>query len=299
MMAYRHALNPALAAALGILTTARRSTSLLTAAIESGMMGYQKIHAKEFAVPDSSSHAFRSIPRELSLSDKVAQQLTDAIMANELPPGEKLPSERALCVKFNVSRTVVREAVRSLTARGLVRVTSGRGVEVSKYGASNVADSMRLLVRGRGGLPYSKVNEVRMALEVQTAGLAAERATPEMVALLEQICDDHERHLSEGDLTAAREQDFQFHLELTRAADNELLLAMLDSISDVLREVRNQGLTRPHVGEEGLRAHRRILKAVKAGNRKGARAAMAEHLAEAERVWQETSKSASRKDKRK
>jgi DNA-binding FadR family transcriptional regulator len=60
---------------------------------------------------------------------------------------------------------------------------------------------------------------------------------------------------------------------------------MLDSIADVLREVRSQALRVPHASEEGLKAHRRILKGVKSGNASAARSAMAEHLAEAERVW--------------
>src|ERR1700692_4436813 len=80
------------------------------------------------SVSEPSSHAFRSVARALSLSDKVAEQLTEAILSRQLAPGERLPSERELGEKFNVSRTVVREAVRSLAARGLVRVTSGRGV---------------------------------------------------------------------------------------------------------------------------------------------------------------------------
>jgi GntR family transcriptional repressor for pyruvate dehydrogenase complex len=236
-------------------------------------------------VPESSLQPFRGISRNLSLSDKVVEQLTEAIVSRQLAPGDRLPSERDLGEKFKVSRTVVREAIRSLAARGLIRVTSGRGVEVNELGSENVADSMRLLVRGREGLDYGKVNEVRTVLEVQTAALAAQRATAEDIKRLERLCDDHERSLKAGDLAAAAEHDFQFHRELTRASDNELLVGMLDSISDVLREVRNQAMTRPHVGEEGLEAHRRILRCVKAQNPAAAQNAMAKHLAEAERVW--------------
>jgi len=230
-------------------------------------------------------HPFSSVTRAPNLSDKVAEQLTEAILAKQLKAGERLPSERDLCERFKVSRTVIREAVRSLSARGLLRVTSGRGVEVRELGSSNVADSMRLLVRGHDGLDYGKVHEVRTAVEVQTAGLAAERAKPEDLARLRQLCEDYERSLKGGDLGRASELDFQFHRELTRATDNELLLAMLDSISDVLREVRSQAITQPHVGEEGLQAHLRILKCISLRKPEAARAAMSEHLAEAERVW--------------
>lgn len=73
---------------------------------------------------ESFLQAFRSLPRELSLSDKVTEQITEAIVSRQVQPGERLPSERELGARFNVSRTVIREAVRSLAARGLVRVTS-------------------------------------------------------------------------------------------------------------------------------------------------------------------------------
>lgn len=239
----------------------------------------------------SSSDPFRSVTREPSLSDKVAEQLTEAIVSRQIRAGERLPSERELGDRFKVSRTVIREAVRSLAARGLVRVTSGRGVEVNEFAAGNgVADSMRLLVRGHEGLDYGKVNEVRTAVEVQVAGLAAQRARPEDLKLLNRICDDHQGRLDAGDLSAAAELDFQFHRELTRSSGNELLLAMLDSIADVLREVRNQSMAAPHVGDDGLKAHRKILKAVSSGKPEAARAAMSEHLAEAERIWRGTAK---------
>src|ERR1700737_2664008 len=130
-------------------------------------------------MPKPSLQPFRSVARAPSLSDKVAEPLTEAIVSLQVRPGERLPSERDLGEKFKVSRTVVREAVRSLAARGLVRVTSGRGVEVSEVDSGHVAASMRLLVRGREGLDYGKVHEVRTAVEVQTAGLAAQRAQPE------------------------------------------------------------------------------------------------------------------------
>ena len=236
-------------------------------------------------MPEPPLDPFTSVSRAPSLSDKVAEQLTEAIVSKQVRPGDRLPSERDLGEKFKVSRTVVREAVRSLAARGLVRVTSGRGVEVSGVNSGNVAASMRLLVRGHEGLDYGKVNEVRTAVEVQVAGLAAQRARPEDLKRLSQLCDAHQHSLESGDLTAAAEHDFQFHRELTHASGNELLLAMLDSISDVLREVRYQSMNKPHVGEDGLKAHRRILKCVSSGKPDAAREAMAEHLAEAERVW--------------
>jgi GntR family transcriptional repressor for pyruvate dehydrogenase complex len=247
----------------------------------------QKCGSVELRMVEVSPHTFNSVAREPRLSDKVSEMLTDAIMSGKLRPGDRLPAERDLGDQFGVSRTVIREAVRSLAACGLVRVTSGRGVEVSRINSGNVAASMRLLVRGHEGLDYGKVHEVRTAVEVQAAGLAALRATSEHLQHLRRLCDDQQRCLESGDLAAASEHDFQFHRQLSIASGNELLVAMLDSISDVLLEVRNQAMQHPHVGEAGIKAHRWILDCIVAGEPDASRRAMEKHLAEAERTWRE------------
>jgi GntR family transcriptional repressor for pyruvate dehydrogenase complex len=219
-------------------------------------------------------------------SGKVADQLTEAIISKQIRAGECLPSERELADQFRVSPTVIREAVRSLADRRLVRLTSGGDAEVNQVGFHHsVATALRLFVRGHERLDYSSVSEIRIAVEILIAGLAAQRAQPEHLQRLTQICDEHQHRLKQGDLKEASESDFQFHQELARSADNELLLAMLEPIAEVLREIRLQSMADPHVGEEGLRAHRDILKCVKSKDVKAAREAMAEHLAEAERVW--------------
>ena len=231
------------------------------------------------------STPFRSVRRDASLSDKVVGQLTEAIVSQQLAPGQRLPSERELGEQFGVSRTVIREAIRSLAARGLVSVTSGRGIEVGQVGSGDVTASMRLFVRGHKDLHYGKVHEVRTAVELQTAGLAAARATPEDIVRLRQLCDAYQEAIAADDLPGASELDFQFHQELAKASGNELLVAMLESISDVLREVRNQAMGHPGVAEAGLKAHRWILDCVIAGDSESARRAMEKHLAEAEQHW--------------
>jgi GntR family transcriptional repressor for pyruvate dehydrogenase complex len=242
---------------------------------------------KGLPMPPAAAVPFKSVQRQLNLSDKVAEQLTEAIVSKQIRAGARLPSERELADQFSVSRTVVREAVRSLAARGLVRVTSGRGVEVSEFNSGSVTASMRLLVRGHDELDYGKVHEVRTALEVQTAGLAATRATKDNIARLAMLCDGMQDALKEADYAAASECDFEFHRELTKAAGNELLVAMLDSVSDVLREVRNQAMVHRNVGEAGLKAHRKLLACISEHNPKAARQAMEKHLADAARVWRE------------
>jgi GntR family transcriptional repressor for pyruvate dehydrogenase complex len=235
-------------------------------------------------MPLSSDVTLSSVQRELRLSDKVAEQLTDAILSGQIPAGSRLPSERELGDQLKVSRTVIREAVRSLAALGLVNVTAGRGVEVAADPkAAN--PSMRLMVRGYGEIDYGTVHEVRVPIEVQAAGLAARRATKKDIARLRKLCDRHAVHIANGDLPAAVEEDYAFHNEIATLAGNPLLKALYGSLSEVLNEVRTPARQSAEVAESGLRAHRWLLECMAAKDEVAARGAMERHLTEAERIW--------------
>jgi GntR family transcriptional repressor for pyruvate dehydrogenase complex len=225
-----------------------------------------------------------SVPRDLRLSDRVAQQLTDAIMSGQLAPGSRLPSERELGDQLKVSRTVIREAVRSLAALGLVTVTSGRGVEVANDPQS-ATPSMRLTVRGYGEIDYSTVHEVRVPIEVHAAGLAAKRAGEDDVQRLRDICDRHAEYIAKGDLAGAVKEDLAFHNEIASLSGNVLLKAMYASIAEVLNDVRTPARHKVEVAESGLRAHRWLLDCLAAHDEAAARSAMDRHLADAERIW--------------
>ena len=121
---------------------------------------------------------FQQVTREPRLSDKVAEMMLETILSRRLQVGDRLPSERELGEQFNVSRTVVREAVRALVAKGVIEVRSGSGLRVAAVDAAAVSESMSLYLRG-ATLDFEKVHEVRALLEVHIAGLAAERATEE------------------------------------------------------------------------------------------------------------------------
>src|SRR5262245_28566351 len=123
---------------------------------------------------------FEQVAREPRLSDKVADMMLETILSRRLQVGDRLPSERELGEQFGVSRTVVREAVRALVAKGVIEVRSGSGLRVAAVDAAAVSESMSLFLRG-GSLDFEKVHEVRTLLEVHIAGIAAERATTEDV----------------------------------------------------------------------------------------------------------------------
>src|SRR2546423_4111948 len=162
---------------------------------------------------------FDQVTREPRLSDKVADMMLDTILSRRLAVGDRLPSERELGEQFGVSRTVVREAVRALVAKGVIEVRSGSGLRVAAVDAAAVSESMSLFMHG-GGIEFEKVHEVRAVLEVHIAGLAAERATDDDIARLREV---HERMQREaGEVAAAAPRPLRVHPRIARAAPHQV-----------------------------------------------------------------------------
>lgn len=227
--------------------------------------------------PDGQANVFQPMERPQSLSERVADAVTAAILAGEMKPGDRLPSERALCEQFMVSRSVVREAVRSLVAKGLVVVQPRIGHVVKMTGASNVAESLRLYVRGRG-IDVDKVMDVRGVIEVEIAARAAVGASDDDLHALRQAAS-----LMNDATTAeaAAVADVEFHRAIAAATDNEFFEMMLDSLRGVLLEVQMPSLGEPETRRYVQGAHAAILARIESHDVEGARVAMRDHLREA------------------
>ena len=219
--------------------------------------------------------------REPRLSDKVADLLLETIHARGLQAGERLPSERELGEQFGVSRTVIREAVRALAAKGVIDVRTGSGLRVAAVDSATVSESMSLFMRGSTTLDYPKVHEVRAMLEVEIAGLAAERASREDLAELAAICEGME---ADEDLEAASRHDVEFHRAIARATHNELHLLLLDSVGEALLEIRRENLAGGS-RDDTLVLHRQVLERIAARDAEGSRRAMREHLDNVAQHW--------------
>jgi GntR family transcriptional repressor for pyruvate dehydrogenase complex len=208
------------------------------------------------------------------------------IASNDLKPGDALPAERELGKQFGVSRTVIREAVRALAARGLLEVKSGSGVRIVAADAKTVRDSMHHFVRG-SMMDYAKVDEVRGVLEVAAAGLAAERATAEDIAKIDDTIVRFENECS--DLEASVQIDLEFHRAVATATHNDLFLVLHDSIGEMLVEVRRRNLSRGR-DERRLvvKMHRRIHDAIAAHDPAAAQEAMRAHLGQVKATWSDT-----------
>ncbi len=226
---------------------------------------------------------FEQVAREPRLSDKVADMMLETILSRRLRVGDRLPSERELGEQFGVSRTVVREAVRALVAKGVIEVRSGSGLRVAAVDASAVSESMSLYLRG-GTLDFEKVHEVRALLEVHIAGVAAERATEADVQRLREV---HERMTREADdLEAAARDDLEFHRMIARATQNDLYLLLMDSIGSALIDIRRENLGSGSTPMT-LGQHEAVLERIAAHDPAGARKAMAAHLEGVATWWRE------------
>jgi GntR family transcriptional repressor for pyruvate dehydrogenase complex len=228
-----------------------------------------------------------ALPHGVHLFDRVADQVVAAVGDDDLKPGDRLPSERAMAQRFQVSRAVIREAIRTLCERGLLEARPKSGVYVKELDGKGASAQIRLLLK-RHIHAFGELGEVRLTLEVDIAGLAAARATPEEIATLEETIGNMETHSQDADIFT--ENDFLFHTTLAKAAHNLLYLALIEPIQDLLMSYRIHSYhhQRELTIAAAMHHHRRILETIKARNPEAARQAMREHLFDAQGVLAQT-----------
>lgn len=224
------------------------------------------------------SLVLNAISRNPSLYETVSDQLLAAIRDAGLKPGTRIPSERELGEQFGVSRTVIREAIRHLAAKGVLQVVSGAGVHVADVGHESISESIELFLLQRGPIQTGDIHEVRESLELKTVELAAARASDEQLAEIVAICDEMETLLSDPE--EASRLDVGFHRKIAEATGNALFLVLIDSLGDVLFTIRRRTLDNPGRGAVALEAHRAIASALQRRDADGAVQAMRAHLAE-------------------
>src|ERR671934_111889 len=217
-----------------------------------------------------------------SVLDSVIERLEDLIF-DSFEPGDALPAEGKLAEALGVSRLTVREATRTLEARGLLEIRQGRRPRVAAPNGTLVGEFFRSAVR-RDPRALLDLLDVRRALEVHIAVLAARRATKGDVADMEMSIAPMR---AGSDTSAAfHEADVRFHENLAAASANRLLVFLIEAFAEPLRESRLRSFAghRARGGgvEDVIQQHQAILDAVKARNPKAAAQAMREHLQQTE-----------------
>ncbi|HEX3549501.1 MAG TPA: FadR/GntR family transcriptional regulator [Candidatus Elarobacter sp.] len=218
------------------------------------------------------------------LHTHVVEALVPMIASGELPPGSLLPTEPEMSARFGVSRSVVREALRVLDAKGLIEVRHGSGTRVTSPDRWDPLDP-QLLQRLPAGGPSARVLqdllETRTIVECAAAALAAERADASDCEALESALRTMRAALD--DPTAFVEGDSAFHLTLLRAARNRVLERLTQPMHGLLSYAQQLTDAIPGVLGRALRQHEVIADAVRRRDAGAAREAMRVHLAQTQR----------------
>src|ERR1700677_4168834 len=190
------------------------------------------------------------------LFEQIVQQVEDSILKGQLKPGDQLPAERDLAQRFGVSRTAVREAVKTLREKGLVEAYSGRGTFVTNGTSQAIRQSLDLMIRINKQEGLANLSGLRLVLEPEIAGLAAEHMEEQLLIRRREPGAEMDRNLHDPDSYV--EADLDFHLALAEAAGNPLILSLLDSIVGLLREQRSRIFNVDGGPERGQFHHKRI-----------------------------------------
>lgn len=214
----------------------------------------------------SDSRTAGQPPRRVSAMEAVLAHLRSAIERGEYAIGDKLPSEAELCRSLEISRPVLREALRALQTMGLTVSKTGKGTFV----VANAVEDPTF-----GDYAASDLLEVRRHVEIPVAGYAALRRTPENLDHLAHLLDRMER---ETDTTAWVAMDTLFHLAVAEAAQNPVFRRVIEEIRDAL--ARQSAFLNELGGrrEQSNREHRAIVEALIDGSELDATDAMAHHL---------------------
>ena len=215
-----------------------------------------------------------------TLSKRISRELLGSIVRGEISPGNALPSEDDLASQFDVSRPVVRKAVKELAALGLDESRQGRSTRVTSSEDWHQFAPEVLQARGEVGAVDDfllELLELRRLIETGAAGLAAARVTDEDLVRMAAAYADMDASLS--DLEPFVDADIAFHDALLSATRNGLLVQLIDTLGPVLRFGRMMSLERRSDGpRDSQRGHRQILEAMRARDPEAARVAMREHL---------------------
>lgn len=233
-----------------------------------------------------------TVSRTIHLTDRVKLDLMRLIEAAQMKPGDKLPPADQLCAQFSVSRTVIREAIASLKAEGRLRSLRGSGVYVAKP-HENAAGFARFMAPPQEIGDVLDFMEFRIGIEVEAAGLAAERRTETNLLRMAQALAQFRQHKEDSSLASGA--DRAFHRAIAEATNNGRFTMFVDDLGERLIPRRALG---PSFVDDRARVlfldaieeeHGRIFEAISDRKADDARVAMRRHLEDGRRRYREWS----------
>ncbi len=220
------------------------------------------------------------VVRRNKVYEEVAKQI-ERLILKKLKPGDKLPAERELAELLRVSRSSVRDAIRGLELKGLVEPRQGAGTIVRETSSELAADPFTNALKRRREL-VSELLDFRKMLEPPLAARAATHATADQISEMEEILQRQEGKQAQGDAAVA--EDAEFHYSIALASDNSVVLKVIDTLMDLLRDTRERSLQLEGRPQKSLAGHRRILAAIKRHDAEAAKSAMRRHIEDVEEI---------------
>lgn len=209
-----------------------------------------------------------------NLSEQVADLLEQEIIERH-ETGSRLPSEQALAERLDVSRTIVREALRTLKERGLIDSKTGSGAYVTRPEAQNLSDTVaRIIKLDRIDIP--SIYDVREILERAAVLRAVKNATEDELDQMDKTLTDlKDRSLP---IEYRRDLDFEFHYLIAKASRNPLLVLLVETMSNIFKEMISSGIFLVGGIDDAIVRHQVIMDALRARDVKAADIGMRDHL---------------------
>ena len=239
---------------------------------------------------------FQNIGSNKLLSGKIEESIELAIRKKQYKAGEKLPTEGQLCKLFGVSRTVVREALRKLSARGLVVIKQGSGAYVNELSSESAIDSINLFLEltDDGSLIFDIIR-ARQLFEPEIAGQAALNRT---AAELDELRENLEalKASSREDIEGQTVIDIRFHSLIARATHNNVVALLMRPIFENMPKVKRSIFAKhkldvvPHDQDMVVKFHAEIFQAIKNADPREASHAMLAHLKYTEKNFMDSLK---------
>ncbi len=209
---------------------------------------------------------------------QINKQFQDLILSGDLKKGDKLPGERQLAESFNVSRASIRESIRSLEIMGLVESRPGEGNFVKDSNTAIMLEPLSIMFKLNNGT-FNDILEIRIILEVEAVGLAAQRISAEDLEKLKALIKELEYSKNEEHSV---EIDKEIHYLIAHATGNFLIITVLDAISSLMTNfiIDARKIIIKNINEQGrlLKIHKDVVEAICNKDIEAAKNAMRRHF---------------------
>lgn len=202
--------------------------------------------------------------KEKTVVQKIIDEIKNSLIKEELLPGDKLPSEEQLCEKFSVSRISVREAIKMLSALGVVNIKRGNGTYITKGVNPSIFNSLvfQLILQEKSS---KELAELRTMLEIGVIEVVMDKRTPEDIRRIEESVQNFEKEHSREtpDIERLINCDLDFHLKVTESTHNSSIIGIAEAIFQLYVASFSKILYKRSSVEESIKIHKTILEGIK------------------------------------